>query len=107
MDDFNDVRQAIGALTHAVRAIDGKLDRLVEKVDDMGALAARCVRLDQLADDIDAMVEMVPGAMRDASTQTPLSLMAGPQLAAFADQLDAQLAERRAKRLALLSVESR
>jgi hypothetical protein len=96
--DDQDIRLAIGAPTNNVHELVRRVERIGVAVDDLGALGARCVRLDQLAGDIDAILDTFPGALRKAASEAPLSMIAGGPAREFADQLDAALAVRRARR---------
>lgn len=96
MDDLNDVRIALGTLVHATRHISDQLDQLGERVDQLAPVAGAVDRVDQLAGDMEAMVALVPTALRQAAAEPPLNMLAGERLEALADDMERSLAARRA-----------
>jgi len=95
MDDGNDVRQAIGMLVNAVTDIRTELRELRTELRELRPAVGAVARVDQLAGDLDAVLSLVPGAMRQAAAEPPLSLMVGDRLTAFADEAERTLAARR------------
>lgn len=104
--DDNDIRIALGALTHAMRDLRAAVQDIGARVDDLGAMAARTVRLDQLGDDFEHVIGCIPGALREAATQPMIAPLAGPSLHDLADQVERELARRRGQRVDAPAIES-
>lgn len=105
MDDLNDIRLALGALTNLARELDRKHTQILERLDDLGAFMARAVALSELLDDLEALTAELPAALRSLQSDPMLGMMLGGPAAQMADQLEAFLAERRDRRAAPPAIE--
>jgi hypothetical protein len=91
--DLNDVRAAIGAIHNNVKALN-------EKMDDVGALAARCVRLEEFLEDAEGLLAELPRNLRSIAADPMLAAILGGPLGEFADDIERNLVERKARRAA-------
>lgn len=90
-EDLNDIRAAIGTLVNGQRAI-------LDKLDDLGALAARSARLEGIMADAEAMLEQIPNALRSLASDPMIGTLVGPQLTELADRMESARDAHRAAR---------
>lgn len=93
-DDLNDVRLAIGALSNSHRELRGQLERVVEGLDDLGALMSRMAALSELLDDVEAFGARVPALLRDLANDPMIGMFAAGPANQLADTFEAHMAER-------------
>lgn len=126
--DINDVRAAVGALTHATRDWDEQLTALRESQEetqramaehldvlrdireslhDLTAVAARSARLELLVDDAEAIVNGLPDLLRKASGDPTIGMLVGPALEDLAGDLEEALRVHRARRAGPPVIEQR
>lgn len=96
--DLNDIRAALGAVHNMCKGLVEKVNQLGERMDDVGAIAARTVRVDQAVADVEDMLASIAPALRKIADDPMVGPFAGPSLKEMADDIESGLAGRRAAR---------
>lgn len=103
--DLNDIRAALGAVHNMCKDLVEKVDALGERMDDIGAVAARTVRVDQAVADVEDMVMTLPSALRKLANDPMVAPFGGHALSEMADDIEAGMQARRAARSAPPAIE--
>lgn len=105
VDDFNDIRLALGTLVTGQHALIDYVERIGERLDDVTALAARTAAFSELLDDLETIVSTLPAGIRKLAQDPMIGTMVGPQVEEIAQGIDDALAFRRTRRAAAPGIE--
>lgn len=96
--DDNDIRIVLGAVHNSVRSLAADVDRLRAQVDDIGAMAVRSVRLAEVVDAAESLMDDLPDLVRKLADDPALGMMCGPTIHSLAADVERSIAERKARR---------
>lgn len=103
--DLNDIRLTLGTIHGNVKRMAEQLDRLTEKVDDYGALAATSARIVALVDDAETTLGQFPGALRGLAEDPTIGMFLGDPLRQLAADLESVQKAARERRTAAPEIE--
>lgn len=101
MDDLNDIRMALGAISRNIMSVN-------EKLDDQGATLSRLAELADTLGDVEALItDRLPEALRRISVDPMMGMMFGTQAAELADAIEQAMADRKRRRQMAPPIERR
>lgn len=103
--DLNDIRLAIGTLVNGQRDLAERLEKAVERLDDIGALLTRTAALSALLEDVESFGAQIPGLLRRVADDPMIGMFVSGPVNSVADEFEAHLAQRAKARASAPEIE--